>query len=89
MRKPETKTTGSHGRDARVVHLSPARVRARAARKSAEGEAAGCAKCGSLYVAREPAFLHCRCCGSLSRIPTGSLLEQQLFEMRSGLRLAS
>jgi hypothetical protein len=49
----------------------------------------GCAKCGSTYVAREPAFIHCRFCGSLSRIPNGSLLDQEVFEIRSGLRLAS
>lgn len=51
--------------------------------------AGGCAKCGSTFVAWEPAFIHCRFCGSLSRIPNASLLDQELFEIRSGLRLAS
>jgi hypothetical protein len=37
----------------------------------------------------EPAFLHCLYCGSLTRIAGGSLLAQELFEIRSGLRLAS
>lgn len=49
----------------------------------------GCAKCGSRFVVREPAFLHCRYCGSMARIATASLAEQELFEIRSGLRLAS
>ncbi len=48
-----------------------------------------CGKCGSTFVSREPAFLHCHYCGSLARIASGSLLEQELFEIRSGLRLAS
>jgi hypothetical protein len=48
-----------------------------------------CVKCSSTFVVREPAFLHCRYCGSMTRIQTGSLLEQELFEIRSGLRLAS
>ena len=89
MSKAERLKARSQHRDSRVVHLSSARVLARASRRSATGQADGCAKCGSLFVAREPAFLHCRYCGSLSRIPTGSLLEQELFELRSGLRLAS
>lgn len=48
-----------------------------------------CAKCRSTFVMREPAFLHCYYCGAMTRIPSGSLLEQELFELRSGLRLAS
>lgn len=48
-----------------------------------------CAKCRSTFVMREPAFLHCHYCGAMTRIPAGSLLEQELFELRSGLRLAS
>ena len=49
----------------------------------------GCAKCGSLFIEIEPAFVHCRYCGSLSRIRGTSLLAQEEYEMRSGLRLAS
>jgi hypothetical protein len=48
-----------------------------------------CAKCRSTFVAREPAFLHCHYCGAMTRIPNSSLLDQELFELRSGLRLAS
>jgi hypothetical protein len=74
------------GRDRRVVRLVP-----RVARERQEAAARGnrCAKCGSSFVALEPAFLHCLCCGSLARIAGGSLLAQELFEIRSGLRLAS
>ena len=48
-----------------------------------------CARCGSAWVDLEPAFLHCRYCGTMTRIPAGSLADQELFELRSGLRLAS
>ena len=48
-----------------------------------------CGKCDSTYIVREPAFVHCRYCGAMSRIHDGSLLDQEEFEMRSGLRLAS
>jgi hypothetical protein len=46
-------------------------------------------KCGSQFLEVEPAFIHCRYCGSLSRIRGASLLAQEEYEMRSGLRLAS
>lgn len=49
----------------------------------------GCHKCGSLFVEIEPAFIHCRYCGSLSRIHGASLLAQEEWEQRSGMRLAS
>jgi hypothetical protein len=52
-------------------------------------ERVGCLKCGSLFIEIEPAFVHCRYCGSLSRIRGTSLLAQEEYEMRSGLRLAS
>jgi hypothetical protein len=68
---------------ARVVPFLAPRPRAHEPREG------GCLKCGSTFVAREPAFVHCRHCGSLTRIPGSSLLEQELFEIRSGLRLAS
>jgi hypothetical protein len=48
-----------------------------------------CPKCESGYVVREPAFLHCRYCGNMAPIASGSLMDQELFERRSGLRLAS
>jgi hypothetical protein len=52
-------------------------------------EANRCPKCRSTFVMREPAFLHCHYCGAMTRIPDGSLAQQELFELRSGLRLAS
>ena len=52
-------------------------------------ERPGCMKCGSFFIEIEPAFVHCRYCGSLSRIRGTSLLAQEEYEMRSGLRLAS
>ncbi len=48
-----------------------------------------CDKCDSTFIVREPAFVHCRYCGAMNRINGGSLLDQEEFEMRSGLRLAS
>jgi len=75
-------------RDVTVVALAPARALARA-RQEIAAVRPHCPKCGSAFVAREPLFLHCHYCGHLARIPTGSLLAQELFELRSGLRLAS
>jgi hypothetical protein len=74
------------GRNHRVVRLVPRITRERE-QAAARGER--CAKCGSTFVMREPVFLHCLYCGSLARLAGGSLLAQQLFELRSGLRLAS
>jgi len=48
-----------------------------------------CPKCKSAFVEREPAFLHCKYCGNMARIVDGSLLDQDVFERRSGLRIAS
>jgi hypothetical protein len=70
-----------------TAHVVAFRSRLDAAR--AAMPANGCVKCGSVFVVREPAFVHCRYCGNMARIPSGSLLEQELFELRSGLRLAS
>lgn len=77
---------GASGRDKVVALVTRPSLEARA---SAAVEANRCAKCRSTFVMREPAFLHCFYCGAMTRIPTGSLLEQELFELRSGLRLAS
>jgi hypothetical protein len=70
----------------RLVRLP---VRPARPREVGDDRADRCLKCSSSFVVREPAFLHCRYCGSMTRIQTGSLLEQELFELRSGLRLAS
>jgi hypothetical protein len=74
---------------AKIVRLVPRRLVERVARALAGQPGGGCVKCGSLYIEIEPAFIHCRYCGSLSRIRGASLLAQEEYEMRSGLRLAS
>ena len=48
-----------------------------------------CPKCKSVFVDREPAFLHCKYCGNMARIVDGSLMDQDVYERRSGLRIAS
>jgi len=45
-------------------------------------------KCNSTFIGREPAFIHCFYCGKMARIANASLLAQEEFEMRSGLRIA-
>ncbi len=72
-------------RTAKVVRLPVRRVEDHRAPVAA----IACPKCGSIFIVLEPAFVHCRYCGSMTRIHSGSLLEQELFELRSGLRLAS
>ena len=47
-----------------------------------------CVKCNSTFIGREPAFIHCFYCGKMARIANASLLAQEEFEMRSGLRIA-
>ena len=71
---------------ARVVSLRP---RLEAATRLVAAPTDCCVKCGSIFIVREPAFIHCRYCGNMARIVSGSLLDQELFELRSGLRLAS
>jgi hypothetical protein len=72
-----------------VLPLTPERVLQRAAKRFVEDIPDRCTKCGSTFLGREPAFIHCFYCGKIARIANGSLLEQELFEIRSGLRLAS
>ena len=72
----------------RVIPLTPERVLARAQKAFLTEPAARCPKCDSTFVGREPAFLHCRHCGTLKRIANASLAAQELFELRSGLRIA-
>ena len=71
----------------KIVRLVPRGLLERVTQPSPS--AGGCVKCGSLFLEIEPAFIHCRYCGSLSRIRGASLLAQEEYEMRSGLRLAS
>jgi hypothetical protein len=73
----------------KIVRLVPRRLLERVTRAEPGPAAGGCLKCGSLFLEIEPAFIHCRYCGSLSRIRGASLLAQEEYEMRSGLRLAS
>jgi hypothetical protein len=73
----------------KIVRLVPRRLQERATRAASGSSAGGCVKCGSHFLEIEPAFIHCRYCGSLSRIRGASLLAQEEYEMRSGLRLAS
>jgi hypothetical protein len=75
--------------DVKIVRLVPRHLLERVMRGRAGDGTGGCHKCGSLFVEIEPAFVHCRYCGSLSRIHGASLLAQEEWEQRSGMRLAS
>jgi hypothetical protein len=74
---------------AKIVRLVPKRLLEQVARAQAGHGGRGCIKCGSLFIEIEPAFVHCRYCGTMARIRGASLLAQEEYEMRSGLRLAS
>ncbi len=78
-------------RPGRVVEFTstPERMLDRAARKFLQQPTDRCIKCGSTFVRREPVFIHCHYCGKMARIANASLGEQELFELRAGLRLAS
>lgn len=89
-RKPSARAAvAGKGRAARVVPLASRRRPRAATAKPVNDGILRCAKCGSSFVEREPAFVHCRYCGALARIPHASMAEQELYEIRSGLRLAS
>jgi hypothetical protein len=76
-------------RGTKVVLLTPERMLERASRRFLAERTNACVKCGSAFVDHEPAFVHCRYCGCIARIANRSLLEQEEFELRSGLRVAS
>ena len=78
-------------RPGRVVEFAstPERMLDRAARKFLQQPTDRCVKCGSAFVGREPAFIHCYYCGKMARIANASLGDQELYELRMGLRLAS
>lgn len=71
------------------LRLSPELALVRATRGFLAVRPDSCPKCGSRWLGHEPAFVRCRYCGALSRIASASLADQELFEIRSGLRLAS
>lgn len=72
-----------------MIRLVPRAERVAAAAKHVQVPGDRCGKCGSAFIAHEPAFVHCFYCGNLARIVGASLLAQEAFELRSGLRLAS
>ena len=75
---------------ARVVSLlDPDLVLERTARRFLPQPVDRCVKCDSTFVGREPAFIHCYYCGKMARIANASLVMQEEFEMRSGMRAAS
>jgi hypothetical protein len=72
----------------RVVHVTPDRYLQSAAKRFVRERPGACLKCGSTFLRHEPAFVHCRYCGQMARVADAPLGEQQLFELRSGFRLA-
>jgi len=72
----------------KVVLLTPERVLERASRRFLAERTSSCVKCGSAFIDHEPAFIHCRYCGTIARLADRSLAAQEEFELRSGLRLA-
>ena len=88
-RRPRKRAVRPLAVQAKIVRLVPRRLLERVVRGQAGEAGGGCHKCGSLFVEIEPAFIHCRYCGSLSRIHGASLLAQEEWEQRSGMRLAS
>jgi hypothetical protein len=70
----------------RVVPLAIERT---ASKRFISERTARCPKCDSTFIGHEPAFVHCHYCGNMARITDAPLLAQELFEIRSGLRLAS
>lgn len=75
-------------RGARVMRLTPERFLDAAAKRFLRERPDHCGKCGSTFMCHEPAFVHCRLCGKIARLANASLADQELFEIRSGLRLA-
>jgi len=71
-----------------VSLLEPELMLERATRRFLAQPSDRCVKCNSTFIGREPAFIHCFYCGKMARIANASLLAQEEFEMRSGLRIA-
>jgi hypothetical protein len=85
---PRARAAQSRGRVVTLT-ITPERMLERAARKFVKDPSGACVKCGSTFIAYEPAFVHCHYCGNMARIANASLAAQDLFELRLGLRLAS
>jgi hypothetical protein len=90
-KKPPARTGPLPSRNgARVVSLlDPEVVLERAAKRFLPQPLDRCVKCHSTFIGHEPAFIHCYYCGKMARIANASLLLQEEFEMRSGMRAAS
>jgi len=87
--EPPKSATARPGGRVVALTLTPERMLERATRKFLKQPTDACVKCGSTFIVREPAFIHCHYCGAMSRIANASLAAQELFELRLGLRLAS
>ncbi len=74
---------------AQVVPLTAERFLESAAKRFPAERPDRCSKCGSTFIKHEPAFVHCRYCGKIARLANASLADQEIFELRSGLRIAS
>jgi hypothetical protein len=74
---------------ATVSRVVPLAVERTASKRFISERTARCPKCDSTFIGHEPAFVHCHYCGNMARITDAPLLAQELFEIRSGLRLAS
>ena len=83
-REAESRGGARHGDPSHAEHTLQ-----RTAKRFLAAPQARCPKCDSTYVGREPAFIHCRLCGKLARIADAPLELQELWEIRSGLRIAS
>jgi hypothetical protein len=68
---------------AKIVVITPEHMLEHATRRFLAERTPECAKCGSTFID------HCRYCGAMARIANRSLLAQEEFELRSGLRVAS
>jgi hypothetical protein len=89
LRVPQNgEPTPSRGPAKVVSLLEPDLVLERTSRRFLAQPIDRCVKCNSTFIGREPAFIHCFYCGKLARIANASLLAQEEFEMRSGLRIA-
>jgi heterodisulfide reductase subunit A-like polyferredoxin len=70
---------------ARVIDLVQARSDRRW-RTVVEERVSRCTKCTSTFVQHEPAFVHCRFCGNMMRVAGAAVMDQDTYELRSGLR---